>query len=614
MRRARIDPPRSRAGCAFRQWQFGLTLLLLFLAVAIPEMSAAAQGSAETPAGSAGGAAPTLPGSDTLPPPPSGGFGFANPLTPPNVVNNAVTPPAPAVPAEPLALTPLGYGVTTLQQNDPTAPAYLFRPYVSVGATISDNLRYLHSPRVKGVYESLSPGLSFSADTPRLQAVLTTNVNAYFYEPTSDLNYTFASLYGSGFGTIVPDALFVDLRSSISQASTSPGFGFQNASQLPKNQQTQVYANSVSPYFRKSFDGLLDSEVRYTLGSTNFGGNTATFGTAPQSTVQSTPTSNLSSGVLNEGTVTLASGRDLTRALSRLTLDASNFNTSSTGRNSQVNAYDDLEYRITPQAAALARAGYQNIHYPFAPAATFVGPTWLIGGRVGSYGPEQGYFSLQYGRQQGVYGFTGAARYNITPTMLLTANLVQGISSPAQYIQNTLATSSLDAYGSIVDEYSGLPTAFYSPGLGLTNNVYKQHLLSVGISETIGPNRYAVYATAVSQQALTPPTTTAPTKSYGANFSWYRDIRPDLTGYASVGYYNSTNVLTSTANVLTSTPGTSTNTLTANLGVNYLIAENLTGSILYTFTYQPNGFGGTTTGRGNDIVVNQLSFQLSKTF
>ena len=270
--------------------------------------------------------------------------------------------------------------------------------------------------------------------------------------------------------------------------------------------------------------------------------------------------------------------------------------------------------------AALGRAGYQNIDYPFAPAASFVGPTWLIGGRLGSYGPEQGYFSLQYGLQQGVYGFTGSARYNITPTMLLSASLVQGISSPAQYIQNTLATSSLDSYGAIVDEYSGLPTAFYSPGLGLTNNVYKQHLLTVGVSETIGPNRYAVYGYLASQQALTPPTTTAPTKSYGASFNWYRDIRPDLTGYASIGYFNSTNVITPianvitpTANLITPTSGTSTNYINGNLGVNYLLADTLTGSILYSLTYQPNGIGG-TTGRAGDIVVNQLTFQLTKSF
>jgi hypothetical protein len=44
--------------------------------------------------------------------------------------------------------------------------------------------------------------------------------------------------------------------------------------------------------------------------------------------------------------------------------------------------------------------------------------------------------------------------------MLLTTSLVQG-----------LATSTFDPYGNIVDEFSGLPTAFYSPGLGLTNTL-----------------------------------------------------------------------------------------------------------------------------------------------
>jgi hypothetical protein len=428
-------------------------------------------------------------------------------------------------------------------------------------------------------------------------------MNAYFYAPTSDLNQVFSNLYANGFGTIVPDTLFVDLSSLITQSSTLPGFGFQNLSQVPTNQQTQVYSNTISPYLRKSFDGLVDTELRYRFGSTNFGGNTTVFATSPTSPVGSS----LSSGILNEGTLTAATGQDFRRALSRLTIDASNFNSSSTTRNSQFSAFDDLEYRITPQAAALGRAGYQNIHYPFAPSATFVGPTWLIGGRIGSYGPEQGYFALEYGRQQGVYGFTGSARYNITPTMLLTASLIQGISSPTQYIQNTLATSTLDPYGGIVDEYSGLPSAFYNPGLGLTNNVYREHLFNVGVSETIGPNRYSLYGSYASQQALTLPAASVPTKSYGINLNWYRDIRPDLNGVASIGYVNSANVLTLTAG----TPTTSQNNINAYVGVNYLLTETVTGSILYGFTFQTNG---TAVGRNGDVFVNQLTFQLSKTF
>ena len=140
----------------------------------------------------------------------------------------------------------------------------------------------------------------------------------------------------------------------------------------------------------------------------------------------------------------------------------------------------------------------------------------------------------------------------------------------------------------------------------MTNNVYRQHLLNFGITEAIGPNRYSVYGDLASQQTLTPPVTT-PTKSVGVNLSWYRDIGPDLNGYASFGYVNSSNVVTATGG----TPVGNLNTFNAYLGINYLFARNLTGSILYSFSYWPNGNGGAV---GRDIVVNQLTFSLSKTF
>ena len=261
------------------------------------------------------------------------------------------------------------------------------------------------------------------------------------------MNQVYGSLYANGFGTVVPDALFVNLSSVVTQSTPLPGFGFRNLSGLPTNQQTQVYSTTVSPFLRKSFDGLVDTQLQYTFNSTNFGGNT-TVATAPAGT----PT-NLASSTSNEGTFIATTGQDFSRTLARVTLDASNFNSGSTNQNSQFSGFTDLEYRIAPQAAALARVGYQSIQYPFAPAATFVGPTWLIGGAIGTYGSGPGgpgYFSLEYGRQQGVYGFTGSAHYNITPTMIFTASLVQGLGSPGQDIGSTLATSTLDPYGSIV--------------------------------------------------------------------------------------------------------------------------------------------------------------------
>jgi hypothetical protein len=625
MRCARASPRNFTAARAFRQLHLGLTFFLLLLGGIMRAIPAAAQGGPETLSGAGGGPAgggpetptvtggtpavqPTLPagGPDILPLVPGGGFGFPNPLNPPTATNNAAPPATAVAPTSPLGLSPLGFGVVPLQANDPTAPAYLIRSYASISETLTDNVNNVHAPRDAAAYTNLAPGLSISADTPRLQAVLSGNLNTAFYIPSSsNLNQVYCSLYANGFGTVLPDALFVDLSSVVTQSTPLPGFGFQNLSRLPTSQQTQVYSTTVAPFFRHSFDGLVDTQLQYTFNSTNFGGNSRVVATP-----LSTPT-NLASSTSNEGTFIATTGQDFRRTLARLTLDASNFDSGSTNQSSQFSGFTDLEYRITPQAAALARVGYQSIQYPFAPAATFVGPTWLVGGAIGSYGSGPGgpgYLSLEYGRQQGVYGFTGSARYNITPTMLFTASLVQGLSSPGQDIGSTLATSTLDPYGSIVDEYSGLPVAFYSPGVGLTNNPYRQHLLNFGVTDTIGLNNYSLYGYLANQQSLTPPISAA-TKSVGVNFTWARNVRPDLSGFSSLGYFNSSNVITTTGGA----PAGSLNTLTAYLGLNYSFAQNLTGSILYSFSYQSNGAGG-AIGRSADVVANQLTFQLSKTF
>src|SRR5215467_485421 len=273
---ARASPRNFTAARAFRQCPLGRTFLFVLLAGVTQAMPAAAQGGSETSAAGAGGAAgtgaggaagagepagpgaaagaqpqPTLPGGgpDILPLAPGGGFGFANPLNSPNAVGNVAPPAAPVAPTNPLGLAPLGLGVVPLQANDPNAPAYLIRPFASVSETLTDNVRNVHSPRDPAAYTNLAPGVTISADTPRLQAVLSGNLNTAFYIPSStNLNQVYGSLYANGFGTVVPDNLFVNLNTIVTQSTTLPGFGFQNLSRLPTNQQTQLYSTTVSPF------------------------------------------------------------------------------------------------------------------------------------------------------------------------------------------------------------------------------------------------------------------------------------------------------------------------------------------------------------------------------
>ena len=625
---ARPIRPKSTAESSFPQWHQCLTLGVFLLAGTAGAIPATAQtteggpsaGGASSGGGSAGGpgtggaigGSPLIPGTapETLPPPPGGGFGLPNPAAPPYSVTNEI--PTLLSPTT-LRLQSPHAGVVPLQEYDPNAPAVLIRPNVSLGETFTDNVNYVHSPRNFAAITQLGAGASVSVDTPRIQAVATGQANGNVYLPgsNSSLNQIYGSLYANGTGTIYPDALFVDVQSIVTQSTTTPGLGFQNLSTLPQNQQTQQFINNVSPYLRKSFDGQVDTELRYRFSSSNYGGNT---------TVVTTPLvpglNNLSNSTLNEGTFVAATGQDYEQLLARFTADTSKYNSSSASQNTQVSAFNDLEYRFTPTIAALARAGYQNLRYPFSPAATFAGATWLAGGRLGTLGPDNpAFFSLEYGRQQGVYGFTGAAQANITPTMLLTASLAQGISSQGQLFQNNLTASTLSPSGAIVDQFSGLPTAFYSPGLGLTNNVYRQHLFNVGLSDAIGPNSYSLYGFYSQQQSLTPPIT-APTKSLGVNFTYNRDARPDLKFYTSLGYSNSVNspiISLNSPTILVSTSTGNFNTVTGSVGLNYILGRTLTGSLLYTLTYQTNGgsFGG---GRNGDVVVNQLQFLLSKTF
>jgi hypothetical protein len=536
-----------------------------------------------------------------LPPPPTGPFGLPNPLAPPNALPT-VPLPTTAPPATPgLGLPTPGAGITTLQLYDPAAPAVLIQPYVTLGERLTDNINYTSTDRKAGTQTSLSPGVSVSIDTPRFQGVLSGGAQGSIYAPESNLNQVSANLFGQGTGTIVPGQLFVDISSFITQSSALPGLGFVNPSLLPSNQQTQVYTNTVSPYLRESFDGLLDTELRYRFGATNFGGTTTTNSTT-------TPgISNLSGGILNEGTFTAVTGREFARAASELTIDASSFDSNSTSQNKQFSAYNDVAYQIKSNISALGRVGYQNIQYPQAPAATFTGPTWLAGGRLGSPA-DYGYVSLEYGRVQGVYGFTGSANYQVTPTITVQAYLVQGINSPAQSLQTSLASATLSPSGAIVDQFTGLPTTFYNPGVGLTNNVYRQHTYNVGASDQIGRNTYSIYATYVSAQSLLPPIT-APTDSAGASLTWARDIRPSLNGSASVSYSRSTNVVT----INSPTPVNNTSVVTANIGVNYSFARQLTGSLIYTFSYQPNG-GTIVSGRMGDVLVNSLQLFLTKAF
>jgi uncharacterized protein (PEP-CTERM system associated) len=588
-----------------RGW-FDRTLLILGAAAIAHAVPAAGQ-QVGAPVGVPTGTVPVPPAPETLPPLPQSGFGVPSVNVPANAVG---TPPAVApVEAPSLRLPTPGAGIVPIQSTQPTAPAVLIQPRATLGEAFTDNVRQLSSPRTADAETRLMPGISISADTPRLQGVLTGNFEYDKYAVASDFDNYSVNGFAKGLGIVVPDKLFIDAAAVATQASRLGAAGFAPIQQLPRSQLSQVYTANFSPYLRQSYRDLVDTELRYRFSGTIVNKNTS-LGVTPTSP---TALPSLSNSTFNEGTLTAATGARFERLLSKLTIDASSLDSKSQIANTRTTAYDDAEYRFTPAIAALARLGYENIHYPAVPLATTNGVLWSVGGRV-ALGPGDQYAIVNYGKQQGIYGLTGAVRYEVTPTTVLTASATKGTQSPQELLNNTLQSSNLDAYGRIVDQYN-LPTAFANPEFALQNDVFRQREYRVGASTVIDVNRIFFFAFYTSRTSLS--SASPPSKSLGANLTWSRDLHEDLTGSLSLGYAHVSHL--TLFNLIGPGPTTLTlngDTASTSLGLSYLFSPTLTGSATYYFTYQTgvSGASGPPASKLNNVLVNRLEFLLTKSF
>jgi uncharacterized protein (PEP-CTERM system associated) len=368
--------------------------------------------------------------------------------------------------------------------------------------------------------------------------------------------------------TVVPNQLFIDTRAAITQLSQAGGVGFAPSSVIPQSEQTQAYLASISPILRESFGDWVDTEFRYNYGVNTFS-NGSLFGS---STGAGSSSSSLSNSTQNEATLSLATGRAISEFASKLTLDAVNVDSASSIKSTQFRAYDDLEYAFNSRVAAIGRIGYDDLRYPLLPAATTTGLIWLVGGRVS---PAPGdYLTVRYGLQDGIYGANGMLSYQVTAKTTILASLQNGLSSSQQQLQANLNTSALDSNGTVVNEYSGLPSALSNPEFGYTSdNIFRTKQALVGIRTTLDRDTFGILVTYNRQVALGPTTAAEATSgtdtSYGANVDWSRSITPLLTSTATLGY----------ARALVGDE----KTLTADLRLTYTLGPSLAGIIHYQF-------------------------------
>ena len=124
----------------------------------------------------------------------------------------------------------------------------------------------------------------------------------------------------------------------------------------------------------------------------------------------------------------------------------------------------------------------------------FEGLIWSLGGH---YTPFPGsYLIVNYGRQEGLLGFPGALRYEITPLTVALASYSRNRGSQQEQIFNNLNSSGADAWGNVVKVKKSRRPACRpgEPAIGVVNECsFQFDTARGGLQTRLDGNTFGLY-------------------------------------------------------------------------------------------------------------------------
>jgi len=144
-------------------------------------------------------------------------------------------------------------------------------PTLRLRSSYSDNMSLAPAGHERGQFTTeVAPGVQLDASAPGMKLALsyTLQKTAYTHQPDRSAQ----QLDASGHADILPDWLFLDARTGISQRNVS-AFGPQvlDPTQASSNNST-VHSTAISPYLRHYFRGLATAILRYDYQHVGSGG------------------------------------------------------------------------------------------------------------------------------------------------------------------------------------------------------------------------------------------------------------------------------------------------------------------------------------------------------
>jgi uncharacterized protein (PEP-CTERM system associated) len=454
-----------------------------------------------------------------------------------------------------------------------------------------------------GFITSITPSLLVNGDTSRLKVNLNYAPTGYIYASSSGQDYVTQNFNGSALATLIPETLFLDVRGFASTQSSTGAVGPTGTVVLNRENQTQFYAFSASPYLQHRFGDLGTGEIGYTIAKSIQTGNTNTFFINQSGQLQAISNQNL---LTQSQHVSFTTGEALGRIQNTLLGTTTEYNGSGVLQDAHnYTVVNDLGYAITRTITLLGRAGYEDIHYSGIPQTNINDMVWGVGVRLTPNADSS--ITVRYGRQDGVTAAFVDASIAPTARTRIFARYSEGLTTDQQDIQNSLQTSVTDPLGTPVSPQTGVPILPFNNFFGTQNDalyILKRYSITAVLlldrdtftADVTGEDRKLV-ATSLAGAAVNGPSNGV----YGS-LSWSRDLTPVLRSNVYFQYGSNSQSTLFSGQTLQTPNSVPQQLLVASTSLTYDLSETLTATAQYSFNETMSDLPG-ASGTNHLIVI-----------
>lgn len=412
-------------------------------------------------------------------------------------------------------------------------------PSIGVQQLLTDNLYQSAQDKRSAFITTITPGLLVSIDTARLRGIVNYAPDWHVYSSEPGQTGIDQRFNGQLLATLVPDALFLDMRGSAAVQAANGGYA-NNQSTLDRNNQVRTTSFQISPYYVHRFGGLATMQLGYGLqhvsqDSAGNGMGTLTPGGQPFFSNQDF--------FAHEFYGVARTGEDF----GRLAMEARASSTTYDGSGVLENAYRrigtvEARYAISRWFMPIAEIGYEQQRYSGVPPFRISEEVWSAGAKF-TLSPESS-ITARYGHRDGFDSARLDAVLALGGRTRLFANYAERLTTSAQRAADLLSTTTLDELGNPVDTATGAPVALpiSNSFVGVQSSLMRVRTASLSLSQSWARDVLTfTFSRELSRPVSVDPGSLASRQSgTSGSLTWSHELSPGLTGiaYAQYGTFN----------------------------------------------------------------------------